>query len=426
MRNASLILLLSIILSAPVSSFAAVTINSIGGAFSAQDTSSGFTVYAGVSGTDCSAGATIDSACNNCAGKGVDDVCNANYVAPTARLLVNFTSDKGGTINVKIPDGSTIFPQPGSTTSVGPKGTGTVYLKWSDICGQLYGFYDCLPTTAPYLAQGKAIHIDDSTTDAAVSINITLQKYAAVAGGEPPCATADEAACDFSLFPGDEKIYVTGVSGADASYPSRASGLAFQALRLFYAIDPTTATNCSGVTLSSIKYDSPSVDVGVTAGPPIATTSSFLSNFHNDTNYCFIAASIDKAMNVGFLTQTLKYVRPAEVFGILTKENNCFIATAAYGSALDPHVQTFREFRGKYLMTHEWGRKFVRWYYQNAPYWAHEIEHDEQVKAQVRFFLWPLYLLARLMLVLSPSKAIVFLLVLVAGTLGIVNRKRFT
>ncbi|MEK7285672.1 MAG: CFI-box-CTERM domain-containing protein, partial [Nitrospirota bacterium] len=42
----------------------------------------------------------------------------------------------------------------------------------------------------------------------------------------------------------------------------------------------------------------------------------------------------------------------------------CFIATAAYGSYLDPHVQVLRNFRDRHLLTNRPGQIFVHFYYQ--------------------------------------------------------------
>jgi len=45
----------------------------------------------------------------------------------------------------------------------------------------------------------------------------------------------------------------------------------------------------------------------------------------------------------------------------------CFVATAAYGSYLDPHVEVLRDFRDRHLQRYSAGRAFTAWYYRNSP-----------------------------------------------------------
>lgn len=67
----------------------------------------------------------------------------------------------------------------------------------------------------------------------------------------------------------------------------------------------------------------------------------------------------------------------------------CFIATAAYGSYLDPHVGSLRRFRDEVLMRSRVGRTFVSWYYDVSPPIARHIEESESLKAITRTMLAP-------------------------------------
>jgi len=71
------------------------------------------------------------------------------------------------------------------------------------------------------------------------------------------------------------------------------------------------------------------------------------------------------------------------------KKGGCFIATAAYGSPLHPHLDILRDFRDKYLMPSKFGRKLVELYYKYSPFVANIIAKHRTLKVVVRIYLLP-------------------------------------
>ena len=68
----------------------------------------------------------------------------------------------------------------------------------------------------------------------------------------------------------------------------------------------------------------------------------------------------------------------------------CFIATAAFGSKFEKHVQLLRRFRDLHLMPHSVGRAFVNAYYRYSPPLANVIADHETVRMVIRWSLLPL------------------------------------
>jgi V8-like Glu-specific endopeptidase len=73
----------------------------------------------------------------------------------------------------------------------------------------------------------------------------------------------------------------------------------------------------------------------------------------------------------------------------------CFIATAAYGSYLDPHVQVLQNFRDRYLLTNGPGREFVRLYNRYSPPVSDFIKDREILRTATRVLLTPVVYAAK-------------------------------
>ena len=67
----------------------------------------------------------------------------------------------------------------------------------------------------------------------------------------------------------------------------------------------------------------------------------------------------------------------------------CFIATAAYGSSMESHVEILKEFRNTYLMSTKLGKEFIVLYYEYSPCIADVISKHNSLKIAVRWGLLP-------------------------------------
>jgi hypothetical protein len=68
----------------------------------------------------------------------------------------------------------------------------------------------------------------------------------------------------------------------------------------------------------------------------------------------------------------------------------CFIATASFGSYIDPQVKLLRDFRGEYLLDKTPGKWLVNQHYRYGPHAAEYIQKHEWLKPVVCLALMPL------------------------------------
>jgi uncharacterized repeat protein (TIGR01451 family) len=138
---------------------------------------------------------------------------------------------------------------------------------------------------------------------------------------------------------------------------------------------------------------SPALPVAIALAPGETQTITFGTNWSDwpDTDYT-IAWEFEVAD-----TSLMDPVMPNTVSGSYTGEGydndsgggGCFIATAAYGSYLDPHVRSLRRFRDETLMRSGPGRALVGWYYDVSPPIAQYIQKHETFRTLTRMALAP-------------------------------------
>jgi YVTN family beta-propeller protein len=94
-----------------------------------------------------------------------------------------------------------------------------------------------------------------------------------------------------------------------------------------------------------------------------------------------------------------------------SSSTGCFIATAAYGSMMEPHVQILRNFRDRFLSTNAIGKAFCNLYYKFSPPVANYIARHDALRFIIRLGLMPFVGLSWLALFIGPvSTALLMLL----------------
>lgn len=91
----------------------------------------------------------------------------------------------------------------------------------------------------------------------------------------------------------------------------------------------------------------------------------------------------------------------------------CFIATAAYGSLIEPHVKILRELRDRFLLESDIGKAFVNFYYKYSPPIADFIAKHKILRAAVRLGLLPIVGMSWLALHVGPVISLILLAIMV-------------
>jgi len=102
----------------------------------------------------------------------------------------------------------------------------------------------------------------------------------------------------------------------------------------------------------------------------------------------------------------------------------CFIATAAYGSLMDPHVKILRNFRDRFLLHSPAGRNLIRLYHTYSPPMADFIAKHDSLRAVVRASLMPVVGVTWIVLKIGPLSTAALMLVFISCLIGLVCLRR--
>ena len=116
----------------------------------------------------------------------------------------------------------------------------------------------------------------------------------------------------------------------------------------------------------------------------------------------------------------------SEAYATTEEENkkSCFIATAAFGSPLEPHVKLLRKFRDRFLLNSYVGRSFVGIYYKYSPPLADFIARHDILRLMVRWGLIPIVGLSWFSLNAPATLAIALIVLLLISPAIILSIKK--
>ncbi|MBI2604576.1 MAG: hypothetical protein HYW49_00705 [Deltaproteobacteria bacterium] len=246
--------------------------------------------------------------------------------------------------------------------------------------------------------------MNSASDDDSTEVKITLANC-------PPGTTSNTVAYPtlaFTLTPGDERVKVKNESTAPT--------------------DPTLLK--SVVVFADRSGSSPGVSAEVAREfiGSLGSAEYNIDGLSNEQTYCF---SIGYVSNAGFistvpnpLTASRQCATPSQIDGFLNR-STCFVATAAYGTDLDPRLDALRAFRDRVLLNHASGRAFVKWYYSWSPQAAHWLWYRPAARAAVRAALIPVLGLAHAALwALAHHAALAAITLILAAAFLFLRRRR--
>jgi hypothetical protein len=118
--------------------------------------------------------------------------------------------------------------------------------------------------------------------------------------------------------------------------------------------------------------------------------------------------------DVNSATTTITMDDDYSITGTFWFSTGCFIATAAYGSAMADDIEVLREFRDEYMLTNPVGEALVEFYHAVSPPIAEFITEHPSLKPIVRAGLAPAVAVSSVVVNTSPAEKVVIAGLLVA------------
>ena len=313
------------------------------------------------------------------------DDCTIN-VAIVPGIEVNKTASLTGTC----PGSDPLAVSVGDTVTYcfNVTNTGDVTLTSVTVNDDIYGTVTLGTTT---LAPGKTT--EGTITHTVVESDAPSVTDTATATGTPPVGAevtdTDDCTIDVAIVPGIEVNKTASLTGSCPGSDPLAVNIG-DTVTYCFNVSNTGDVNLIGVTVNDDIYGP--VTLGTTSLAPGETTEGTVTHIVTESD----VPSVTNIATVNATDIDNNRVSDTDDCRINVEPSPCFIATAAYGTALHEDINVLREFRDEYLVTNPAGRVFVKIYYTTSPPVAALIRNNEGLSTPVReVFIKPLVYITR-------------------------------
>jgi len=299
-----------------------------------------------------------------------------------------------------LPDGSKVYVSNGGSSTVS-----VITVSSQSVVDAIINV-GLTPSGVAVTPDSKAVYVANSgsKTVSVIDITTSANTVTGVDVGLTPIALGNfivtETIAPFVIFkvPGDAsfKVVRTTVITAMFSQP----------------MDPATIVNKPVLLVVDSNGNPVAGTVGYVDINNLATFSPAAA-LNTDTTYTVTLSTEVKDLAGHNLTSPVSWSFTTE--SPEHDSGGCFIATAAFGSYLDPHVKVLRAFRDRFLLTNSVGRAFVSLYYKYSPPVAAFIARHEPLRIATRWMLTPVVYIVE-----YPFGVVVVF----AGALSVLGRKR--
>ncbi|MBE8162680.1 MAG: hypothetical protein HAW63_01680 [Bdellovibrionaceae bacterium] len=351
--------------------------------------------------------------CNSCTAS--LQSCNANRISDNLLLGIAFyvnSAPAPGPILVTTEHGVEIEQsafRENTNAFVEPNQLTKVYIDWTELCA-ISGTGFCNESPGIILIKVGIDSNEDGKINNQEGGFVTIKIQNPNKDQEANLSSIDcskAGVCDFKVFSGNEKVFIGHIKSS-SQFPNW-KGSVFNTLKVFYSSEG----------FQKVTPLSNNVEVSIST---TVEEESIIGPLKNNIQYYFRVAVMDEAKNIAFITSDEQIqkacggtgqltasqcdscpycTKPSGVVGILSKDLNCFITTATYGSNQAMLVKLFREFRNAVLLKFKSGIWLTKQYYKWGSQGSLVLQKYPVLKIFTGLLLTPLAVLAWISLHLS-------------------------